>query len=228
MNSFDEQEKFWCEDFGNEYTERNNTSLITNNVKLFEKILKNMNTNMYEDMNNKYENQIKTVFEIGCNRGLNLIALKQINNDLVLNGIEINTKAYNILKELNICNKLYNKSIFDFNPDTDMNIENKEDSKYDLVFSKGVLIHINQDKLSLIYDKMYQISKKYILIAEYYSRQPQEIVYRGYTNKLYKRDFCGEIMDKYSDLKLIDYGFVYHRDSNFPLDDITWFLLEKS
>ena len=88
--------------------------------------------------------------------------------------------------------------------------------------------HINQDKLSLIYDKMYQISKKYILIAEYYSRQPQEIVYRGYTNKLYKRDFCGEIMDKYSDLKLIDYGFVYHRDSNFPLDDITWFLLEKS
>jgi hypothetical protein len=28
-------------------------------------------------------------------------------------------------------------------------------------------------------------------------------------------------------LKLIDYGFCYHRDPQEPLDDITWFLLEK-
>ena len=28
-------------------------------------------------------------------------------------------------------------------------------------------------------------------------------------------------------LKLIDYGFVYHKDPLYPLDDITWFLLEK-
>jgi spore coat polysaccharide biosynthesis protein SpsF len=26
---------------------------------------------------------------------------------------------------------------------------------------------------------------------------------------------------------LVDYGFAYHRDPNFPQDDITWFLLEK-
>jgi spore coat polysaccharide biosynthesis protein SpsF len=26
---------------------------------------------------------------------------------------------------------------------------------------------------------------------------------------------------------LIDYGFVYHRDTAHPQDDITWFLLEK-
>jgi hypothetical protein len=34
-------------------------------------------------------------------------------------------------------------------------------------------------------------------------------------------------MDKYNDLKLIDYGFRYKRDNNFSLDDITWFLLSK-
>ena len=34
-------------------------------------------------------------------------------------------------------------------------------------------------------------------------------------------------MDKYPDLKLVDYGFRYHRDNMFPMDDSTWFILEK-
>lgn len=34
-------------------------------------------------------------------------------------------------------------------------------------------------------------------------------------------------MDKYKDVQLVDYGFSYHRDSNFPQDDITWFLMER-
>ena len=33
-------------------------------------------------------------------------------------------------------------------------------------------------------------------------------------------------MDEFQELKLIDYGFVYHRDDQFPLDDINWFLLK--
>jgi pseudaminic acid biosynthesis-associated methylase len=200
----DEQELFWSQSFGDDYTDRNNRSLITNNINLFEKILKNI--------------EIKTVFEIGCNRGLNLEAINTINNTIELNGLEINTKAYEILKKLNICKKLYNQTIFEYN----------SNETYDLVFSKGVMIHINPDKLELLYEKLYNMSKKYIVIAEYYSRQVQEINYRGNTNKLFKRDFCGEIMNKYPNLKLIDYGFVYHRDPKFPLDDITWFLLEKS
>ncbi len=35
------------------------------------------------------------------------------------------------------------------------------------------------------------------------------------------------MLDKFPDLVLIDYGFVYHRDSYFPGDDLTWFLMEK-
>lgn len=34
-------------------------------------------------------------------------------------------------------------------------------------------------------------------------------------------------MDKYKDLELVVYGFCYHRDNNFKLDDVTWFLLKK-
>ena len=48
-------------------------------------------------------------------------------------------------------------------------------------------------------------SKKFILIAEYYNPTPVEVSYRGHNGKLFKRDFAGEMMKKYSDLKLIDY-----------------------
>ena len=54
------------------------------------------------------------------------------------------------------------------------------------------------------------------------------IPYHGESDRLFKRDFAGELMKKYKDLKLVDYGFVYHNDSNFPQDDVTWFLLEKT
>jgi spore coat polysaccharide biosynthesis protein SpsF len=35
------------------------------------------------------------------------------------------------------------------------------------------------------------------------------------------------LLDTYPDLHLVDYGFVYHRDPNFALEDTNWFLLEK-
>jgi spore coat polysaccharide biosynthesis protein SpsF len=35
------------------------------------------------------------------------------------------------------------------------------------------------------------------------------------------------MLDLYKNLNLIDYGFVYRRDSMFPADDATWFLMEK-
>lgn len=99
--------------------------------------------------------------------------------------------------------------------------------KFDLTFTCGVLIHINPDKLNIVYEKLYNYSNRYILIAEYYSPRPVGISYRGNKDRLFKRDFAGELMDKYENLDLIDYGFVYHRDNNFPDDDINWFLLEK-
>ena len=74
--------------------------------------------------------------------------------------------------------------------------------------------------------KLYDYSARYILVAEYYNPTPVEVEYRGNTGKLFKRDFAGEIMDMYSDLKLVEYGFLYHRDI-FPSDDATWFLMEK-
>ena len=64
-------------------------------------------------------------------------------------------------------------------------------------------------------------------MAEYYDPKPVALTYRGHENKMFKRDFAGDLLERYENLKLIDYGFCYHRDMNFPQDDISWFLLEK-
>ena len=71
------------------------------------------------------------------------------------------------------------------------------------------------------------LQKKYILLAEYYNPSPVSLEYRGEKDKLFKRDFAGEIMNKYEDLVLIDFGFAYRRDKKSPQDDISWFLLAK-
>jgi pseudaminic acid biosynthesis-associated methylase len=101
------------------------------------------------------------------------------------------------------------------------------DHLYDVTFTKGVLIHINPDDLNKVYENLYNLSKRYIMVCEYYNPQPVTVSYRGNENKLFKRDFAGELIDRYG-LRLLDYGFVYHRDNYFPLDDGTWFLMEKT
>jgi pseudaminic acid biosynthesis-associated methylase len=82
--------------------------------------------------------------------------------------------------------------------------------------------------LNLVYEKMYLASSRYILVCEYYNTTPVAITYQGHTDRLFKRDFASEMLDKYSDLSLIDYGFAYHRGPPFMNDDVTWFLMGKS
>lgn len=199
-----EQENFWATEFGDDYIDRNDDlQIVAGNINLFSKIIAKTIG-------------VKSVIEFGSNIGNNLRAIKAILPDSELSAIEINQKAVEILKnELDV--KVYAQSILDFEPD----------AKWDLAFIKGVLIHINPDELQNVYEKLYNSSDKYILIAEYYNPSPVTIPYRGHSDRLFKRDFAGEMMDKYPNLKLVDYGFSYHRDNNFPQDDITWFLLEK-
>lgn len=112
---------------------------------------------------------------------------------------------------------MYHQSILEYQPQ----------SQHDFLLIKGVLIHINPEYLDQVYNLLYQSTSKYICVCEYYNPKPVEVTYRGHDDKLFKRDFAGEILDKFTDLNLVDYGFVYHRDNQFPQDDTTWFLLER-
>jgi spore coat polysaccharide biosynthesis protein SpsF len=131
--------------------------------------------------------------------------------------VEINAKVAEMLKENVPTCEVLTGSILDIRPP----------SSYDFVYTSGLLVTIEGEYLPLAYDTIYSSSSRYICIIEYYNPSPVEINYRGKTGILFKRDFAGEMLDKYSDLALVDYGFVYHKDPNFPLDDLNWFLLEK-
>lgn len=205
MNNFGtEQEKFWAGEFGDNYIKRNfDSQLIAGNLHLFSRVLTNTRG-------------INSILEFGPNVGLNLIAIKHLLPNAEFNAVEINKNACTELRKLPWV-KVSNESILSF----------KSDRKFDFIFTKGVLIHINPSHLGEVYTKLFEYSNKYIVIAEYYNPTPSEIKYRGHSGKLFKRDFAGEMLNKYSDLRLVDYGFSYHLDSVFPQDDITWFLFEK-
>jgi pseudaminic acid biosynthesis-associated methylase len=200
-----EQENFWAGEFGDEYLKRNRGEKpIAANIALFSKVLQRTNG-------------IESIIEFGANIGLNLEAISLLRPQIKMSAIEINQNAVESLKRFDNLH-IHHSSILDFIPDR----------LHDLVLIKGVLIHINPEELSRVYDLLYQSCGRYICIAEYYNPTPVELGYRGHTGKLFKRDFAGEMLDKYPDLTLLDYGFAYHRDNSFPQDDITWFLLEKT
>jgi spore coat polysaccharide biosynthesis protein SpsF len=82
--------------------------------------------------------------------------------------------------------------------------------------------------LKKVYKKLAESTRKYLLIAEYYNPKPVKIYYRGHKNRLFKRDFAGEILKEFPIFSLIDYGFVYRNDPSFPQDDINWFLMRNN
>ena len=199
-----EQEGFWAGKFGDEYIGRNSDKkIIASNISLFNKILR------------KAEN-VKTIIEYGANIGLNLLAIEQLLIDVKLSAVEVNEKAVTELNKIDKI-KVYHDSILNF----------KIDYERDFVFTKGVLIHINPDFLPSVYDLLYRSTKKYICLIEYYNPTPMSMCYRGHVDKLFKRDFAGEMLNIFQDLNLVDYGFCYHRDNNFSQEDVNWFLLEK-
>lgn len=200
-----EQETFWAGAFGTEYIQRNQgDALLASNLDFFAKAL-------------RATRGVQTCIEFGANIGMNLKALKLLHPTLEQHGIEINADAARELAQVISPKNVYQSSILDFNPP----------QTWDLVMIKGVLIHINPDVLPQVYDKLVASSGRYLLVAEYYNPAPVAIPYRGHADRLFKRDFAGEIMDRHPQMQLVDYGFAYRRDPNFPQDDITWFLMEK-
>ena len=197
------QEEFWAGEFGDSYISRNESeNLLASNIALFADIFSSL------------DKVPLSVMEIGANIGMNIKAIQKLSPGAQFTGIEINKQACEILVETG-CEVIENSIIDAVSSKT-----------FDLVFSKGVMIHLMQDQLVATYKKMYEWSNRFILIAEYYNPTPVTIPYRGNSDRLFKRDFAGEFLDLFPDVVLRDYGFAYHRGT-YPQDDINWFLLEK-
>lgn len=200
-----EQEKFWAGEFGDAYIGRNQADLLlASNLNLFSKAL-------------SATQKISSCLEFGANIGLNLRALGALYPQMQRHAIEINAQAVTELTKAIGAENISHCSILDYAPQR----------QFDLVLIKGVLIHINPDSLQSVYDKLHASAGRYIVVCEYYNPTPVSIDYRGHKDRLFKRDFAGEMLDRFPDLVLRDYGFVYRRDPKFPQDDGTWFLLER-
>jgi spore coat polysaccharide biosynthesis protein SpsF len=205
MNYKTEQEKFWAGEFGDQYIGRNNSpAYLASNLHFFSQALKGVG-------------QPESLIEFGANVGMNLRAIQLLFPGIKLFGIEINSKAADEL-----AGWLGPENVFKGSA-----LEYEAGHTYDVVLIKGVLIHLNPEVLPQVYDKLYAAGKKYFLICEYYNPSPVTVNYRGHNDRLFKRDFAGEMLERFPDLRLVDYGFVYKRDPAFPQDDITWFLLSR-
>ncbi len=210
MRNSTEQEAFWAGDFGNDYIARNPCSQLrlADDLMLWSTILRKMST------------PPRTILELGANIGCNLRALAiLLNSRTSFCAVEINPSAVDQLKKWGGAT-VFQKSLLDFSPEPTRT--------WDLVFTSGVLIHLAPSDLQAAYSTIYSCSHKYILLNEYFNVTPVEIEYHGYQEKLYKRDFAGEMLDKFPDLKLVDYAFIWGRDPRLNgTDSMTWFLLSK-
>ena len=106
--------------------------------------------------------EIKSVLELGCNRGYNLEALKQVGDyDMV--GMDI--CEYPLLKSVNKDLSLVQGDI--------QSLPFKDNS-FDLVFTVATLLYFDVEDLLVIAREINRVSKRYFLAIEYYVDPSQE------------------------------------------------------
>ena len=159
--------------------------------------------------------EVTSVLELGANTGVNLKAFREFFPDIEVAAIEINENAVDSLSQMGI--PVLHGSL----------LSERFTTSFDLTFTSGVLIHIAPENLDSAYAALFEQSHRLILIAEYYSPRAEEINYRGHQRRMWRRDFAGDLLDKYPSLDLVAYGCTYHRAAP-GLDDLNWFLLSKT
>lgn len=178
----------WKGEFGDEYTERNSPDPRVR-FRVFKKIL---------------PESVDSILEVGCNKGINLYALRALLPFSPIAGVEVNKK---VLSEGVPPFLVTDSSSYLLNKSTD------------LVFTCGVLIHVPTEDLEETMREIIRVSKRYVLAIEYYAPEETEVVYRGKVDMLWKRDY-GKAY-KYLGLKLLKTGEVPE------IDNSTYWLFQK-
>lgn len=202
------QVEFWRGQFGDAYTDRNNLKpeFLRARTAMWSSILRHT-----------IASPPRSILEVGANIGVNLRALRQLT-DARFMAVEPNDKARQILAEDGIV------AVADMRAGTAAAIDLPERCA-DFVFTSGVLIHIHPDQLGTSLGEIHRIAGRWICAVEYFADRPTEVAYRGHSNVLFKRDFGGEWLDRFPNLRPVAYGFEWKRVTG--LDNLTWWLFEK-
>jgi len=191
-----EQIKFWEGSFGDSYTLRNQVAVI-DRLPFWRCVVATC--------------QPKSVLEVGCNRGHNLAAIKQIDPEIRTVGIDVNVGA---LREAEgIVDEVYAIAGQDigikFNP-----------GEFDLVFTSGVLIHVPPEDLLLTMQNVKIAAYRHVLAIEYADKDDVEVQYRGHSDKLWRRPY-GKYYEQLG-LRMVEHGPAE------GWDDCHYWLLEKT
>jgi pseudaminic acid biosynthesis-associated methylase len=202
MGKFTNQTQQWSSEFGKEYTDRNPHTIETMDG-LYNKQFGLTRTELNVRFLSNLDRSIK-ILEVGSNVGTQLQGLQEIGFEN-LYGIELQTYAVEISKQNTKNINLIQGSAFDIP---------FKDSFFDLVFTSGVLIHINPDDLTIAMKEIHRCTSKYIWGFEYYADQYTEIPYRGSSNLMWKADFAKQYIDKFKDLGLIKEKRIKYLDND--------------
>jgi len=118
----------------------------------------------------------KRILEAGCNIGNNL---SEFPVDYEVHGLDMNENA------LNECRKKYPS--FKFEKGSILKIP-FPDSCFDIVFTRGVLIHISPDDIEKANSEIFRVSKKWIFNLEYYGEDNKMIKWKRGDDLLWYRN----------------------------------------
>ena len=192
------QETLWQGDFGREYHMRN--SRIDR-------------TGFWSEIAAHLDPPIASILELGAGQGENLSALQLVYPEAKVVGIDINPLAVEVMRDHGLTA-------------LEGSVHSAHLPPSDLVVTRGFLIHVQPNYLPRTYEAIHAAAKRYIVLAEYFSPEPREIPYRGKGAALWARDFAGDMLSGFSDLVLVDYGFVYKGAGHD--ESLNWFLMEKT
>lgn len=194
-------EHLWSSEFGNAYVDRNRGA-------------GNKRSAFWQAILTEFP--IRSVLEVGCNVGANLIWIAASLPPQSVYGVDINQKA---LEELRGIVPGVNAM---WSPARDLPFR---DRWFDLVFTTGVLIHQPETTLPLVMAEIVRCSRRYILCGEYYAPEITEIRYRGQSGALFKRDYGRIYQNLFPELRLLRQGQLTRAEG---WDDVTYWIFEKS
>lgn len=183
--------KAWKGKFGQEYTWRN---LITVQEKeaIFQKHFGLTRSALNYEFLGQVDRSAK-ILEVGCNTGAQLLILQSMGFTN-LYGLELQSLA------LDLARKRTHDVTFVQGSALELPFANRS---FDLVFTSGVLIHINPQAIEKAIKEIQRCTRKFIWGYEYFSNHYQEITYRGEKGLLWKTDFVKLYRQICPNLKLL-------------------------
>lgn len=212
MTEQTEQTKKWAGQFGKDYTDRNPQSTEELD-RLYKDNYGITRTELNESFLGNLDRNIK-ILEVGSNIGLQMVFLQKMGFKN-LYGIEINEHAVELSKKLTKNINIIQGSAFDLP---------FKNNCFDLVFTAGVLIHLNPKDIEKVLREIHRCTKKYIWGFEYYADRYMEVEYRRNKNLLWKANFSKLYLDSFNDLELLkERKMKYLNNANIDV----MFLLQK-